>query len=450
MVSLSDCFSEDDDSKSLTHSPSSLVYGFGQDYVDAIVETDVLLGRLLDTLETTGLMSSTLIVLVSDHGRAPDSGHEHGAFTTEEIETPWSITGPGIKRGMLRTPIHTYDTASTIVSALGVEPPLQWHGRMVWEAFRGEISDRPVVGSSEVGPSAKRAGWLYQEAMNPDLECVEELALLKETRKVVEEPETSILPAIFGGGPEKPKPKSRHVDGTCGKSKNRPGYHPGHGFAADPHSLHLQHGQFHHDHLSHAHHHHRANLTRHELLYNSMAAPVRWFRAVRLGISKVILRVVTSAGDGRFHFVSFVLGIVSTITTLLLFGSSVGCGMLICRVRRRRLGSGAGETPHFGPVEVSPLNDSKPYFTSGFNLGLRKSMSTATLMDEIKLPSPGHSTLEPAVPIVRPKSSPPRAFVSSQLSPRLRPVSRGGSDTDSSIETATEEETSRGTGRLQL
>lgn len=173
------------------------VFGFSPDYGEAIIETDQLLGRLLDALETSGLASTTMIVLVSDHGRHPETGHEHGAFTSEEIETHWSIAGPGIRRGPLRTPVHTYDTAATVIGALGIEPPLQWHGRMVLEAWEGNVvGDRPLIGAQAVG--GKRAGWLYEEPMDPDRTCMEEMALHAEAKATQdsESSDGSILPDI--------------------------------------------------------------------------------------------------------------------------------------------------------------------------------------------------------------------------------------------------------------
>jgi len=102
-------------------------------YLAAVEEADRLTGVVLDALSRDGLLSSTLVLVSSDHGGV---GKKHGQPTMAEIEIPWMLRGPGVAAAKeLRTPINTYDTAATVAHALGLAPPPCWIGRPVLDAF---------------------------------------------------------------------------------------------------------------------------------------------------------------------------------------------------------------------------------------------------------------------------------------------------------------------------
>jgi len=104
-------------------------------YGKALELTDSLIGGILDTLETAGLRKKTIILVTADHG---GKGTRHGGNSPEELEIPWILNGPGVRRGVeLRSPVNTFDTAPTLAFIFGLDPPACWIGKPVREAFQG-------------------------------------------------------------------------------------------------------------------------------------------------------------------------------------------------------------------------------------------------------------------------------------------------------------------------
>jgi hypothetical protein len=104
-------------------------------YYRAVEKADSLIGIVLETLKTEGLLDRSLVLLTADHGGV---GLGHGGETPEEVEIPFILFGKGIKKGYeIAGFVNTYDNAATVASALGLEIPHPWIGRPVAEAFAG-------------------------------------------------------------------------------------------------------------------------------------------------------------------------------------------------------------------------------------------------------------------------------------------------------------------------
>lgn len=108
--------------------------GFASEaYFQAVTKMDTLVGSVIAAIKEAGYFDSTLFILTSDHG-GKDKGH--GGNTMDEITIPWIACGPGVKKGFTITdPINTFDTACTVVHALGAKQPYAWIGRPVLSAF---------------------------------------------------------------------------------------------------------------------------------------------------------------------------------------------------------------------------------------------------------------------------------------------------------------------------
>lgn len=114
----------------------SLGWGSPQQ-VAAVEKIDVQIGRVLATLEETGLKKSTVVLVSSDHGGA---GRTHGRDDPRSRHIPWIIVGPDIRPNydLTRNPnliIHTEDTFATISWLMGLplEPDLD--GKPVYDVL---------------------------------------------------------------------------------------------------------------------------------------------------------------------------------------------------------------------------------------------------------------------------------------------------------------------------
>eukprot|EP00002_Diphylleia_rotans_P026030 TRINITY_DN5172_c0_g1_i2.p1 TRINITY_DN5172_c0_g1~~TRINITY_DN5172_c0_g1_i2.p1 ORF type:complete len:319 (-),score=66.06 TRINITY_DN5172_c0_g1_i2:196-1152(-) len=111
--------------------------GWGsQHYYDAVARADSLVSQLLSTLDRKGLLSSTLVIITSDHGGQLRS---HGIFSNQCLIIPFIVNGPCVNAGIhLDGYIRNMDYPPTILHALGVPSPSVWIGRPLSEAFNSD------------------------------------------------------------------------------------------------------------------------------------------------------------------------------------------------------------------------------------------------------------------------------------------------------------------------
>jgi predicted AlkP superfamily pyrophosphatase or phosphodiesterase len=103
------------------------------EYISSIEEADVRIGEFLKKLKAEGLYNNTHFMFLSDHGGIEKS---HGGMSRTEMEVPWVIAGPGIKKGkMLEEPNNTVNTAATVSYLFGCKPPLSWIGEVPLSIF---------------------------------------------------------------------------------------------------------------------------------------------------------------------------------------------------------------------------------------------------------------------------------------------------------------------------
>jgi predicted AlkP superfamily pyrophosphatase or phosphodiesterase len=124
--------------------PDAMGHAYGwmtPQYLSVVRRADEAIATLLKDLDDHGLRQDTLIIITADHG-----GHDqtHGSRMAEDMTIPWIVSGPGVRPGVLTTPIQTTDTAATAAWALGLTLPADWDGWPVFEAFGQTILPRPV------------------------------------------------------------------------------------------------------------------------------------------------------------------------------------------------------------------------------------------------------------------------------------------------------------------
>lgn len=103
-------------------------------YLFAVREADELLGQIIAAIDEADVAEQTVILLTADHGGL---GTKHGGESMIELEIPWIIAGPGVKKNhAITAQVNTYDTAATLAKILGVTPPAEWIAKPVRDAFR--------------------------------------------------------------------------------------------------------------------------------------------------------------------------------------------------------------------------------------------------------------------------------------------------------------------------
>lgn len=114
---------------------------------------DQQVGRILDTLEATGLRENTVVVFTSDHG---DLMGDHGLILKGPllleglVKVPMIVSGPGgIGRGTRTEALTSHvDVMPTLLALAGVPAPAGVEGKDVGAVLRGEpdrIRDRVLI-----------------------------------------------------------------------------------------------------------------------------------------------------------------------------------------------------------------------------------------------------------------------------------------------------------------
>jgi predicted AlkP superfamily pyrophosphatase or phosphodiesterase len=113
-------------------------HGYGwmtPQYIKAIEDADIAIGKLLDQLKTAGLYKGTHLLLITDHGGI---NKNHGGVSMNEMQVPWAITGPQIKkRGLITEFNSNKNTALVLAKIFGVkETPDSWTGTIPKGIFK--------------------------------------------------------------------------------------------------------------------------------------------------------------------------------------------------------------------------------------------------------------------------------------------------------------------------
>ena len=104
-----------------------------EEYYAKLAELDGYVGRILRSIDEAGMADSTIVIVTADHGGIY---HNHGGTTMAEMETPFIISGPGIRSGYeIGEVMMQYDVAATIAGILGIDAPQVWTGRPLQSIF---------------------------------------------------------------------------------------------------------------------------------------------------------------------------------------------------------------------------------------------------------------------------------------------------------------------------
>jgi predicted AlkP superfamily pyrophosphatase or phosphodiesterase len=117
--------------------PDNTGHGIGHntpEYYAQLQKVDARIGKVLQAIKEAGIEEETIVILSADHG---GTGKGHGGKSLAEVEIPWVISGPGVKKNHeIKDVIITYDTAATMAWILGLKAPQSWRGKAVLDSFK--------------------------------------------------------------------------------------------------------------------------------------------------------------------------------------------------------------------------------------------------------------------------------------------------------------------------
>ena len=123
------------------------IRGLRQGYLAGVDFVDSQLGRLLDTLEATGLRDDTVVVYTSDHGEMLGMFGMWWKCSMYEdsIRVPLIAAGPGFDSDTrVRTPVSLLDLQASIFKATEAERPATWWGSPLQDVASND-PDRVVL-----------------------------------------------------------------------------------------------------------------------------------------------------------------------------------------------------------------------------------------------------------------------------------------------------------------
>jgi arylsulfatase A-like enzyme len=122
-------------------------------YDGEIAFTDYHLGRLFDWMEASGRMDDTMIVIMADHA---ESLGERGVYKhstqlyDEQARIPMIFHIPGIGANRVPDFVSSIDLGTTILDAVGIEPPREYTGASLLRLMRGEPFTHPPIYGEQV------------------------------------------------------------------------------------------------------------------------------------------------------------------------------------------------------------------------------------------------------------------------------------------------------------
>ena len=128
------------------------------DYWAMCRKLDDAYGRMLDALDTLGLLDNTVVIFTSDHGDHFHTRLAHDKASAHEasIRVPGVFRGPGFERGgRVQELASLLDIPPTLLDLAGLEVPEAWHGRSLMPLVRGEVREATEDAPDNGWPAAR-------------------------------------------------------------------------------------------------------------------------------------------------------------------------------------------------------------------------------------------------------------------------------------------------------
>jgi len=130
-------------------------------YDGEIAYTDEIAGKLLKSLENSGISQQTIVVLTGDHGEGLGEHKErtHSLFVYNATQhVPLMIRLPKVEPGRVRQPVGHIDIAPTLLDLLGIATDPEMQGKSLIPAINGKEDFARSVYSESIFPEL-HYGW---------------------------------------------------------------------------------------------------------------------------------------------------------------------------------------------------------------------------------------------------------------------------------------------------
>ena len=117
--------------------PDHVGHSIGHDtpeYYAKLKELDGYIGQIVEAVREADMIDNTIFIFTSDHGGI---NRGHGGKTLREMESPFIISGKGIRKGVIiEGSMMQFDVAATIARIFRLKQPQVWIGRPMMEVFK--------------------------------------------------------------------------------------------------------------------------------------------------------------------------------------------------------------------------------------------------------------------------------------------------------------------------
>jgi tetratricopeptide (TPR) repeat protein len=142
----------------------------GHPYRGEVAFTDSQVGRVVEFLQSKGLLDRTVIAVLGDHGESlGDHGEDaHGFFIYEAAaRVPFIIRAPleSARGRRVADPVRTVDVVPTVLELLGLPPAAQVAGKSLVPLMTGQAVELGLEGYAEAMYPLHHYGWSDLRAM---------------------------------------------------------------------------------------------------------------------------------------------------------------------------------------------------------------------------------------------------------------------------------------------
>jgi arylsulfatase A-like enzyme/Tfp pilus assembly protein PilF len=166
-------------------------------YSGEVAFVDAQLGLLFDSLERSGAMAKTIVIVTSDHGEAFGEKEElrHGFFAYDNtLHVPLILYAPGDTPAMVKENAAHIDIFPTVCDLVGLPVPAYVQGESLLPLIAGKKRQKPLIYFESMAPNFTMDGAPLSGFIKEDLKFIDQP--IKEVYDLAADPgeETNLAP----------------------------------------------------------------------------------------------------------------------------------------------------------------------------------------------------------------------------------------------------------------